>query len=96
MHDNLDGDLSVPALAARAHMSERHFGRAFAAECGDTPAAYVETLRVERARLLLETSGHGVEAVATAAGFGSVETLRRAFARRVGVAPADYRERFAA
>lgn len=96
MHDHLDGDLSVPALAARAHMSERHFGRAFAAECGTTPAAYVEGLRVERARLLLETTDAAVEHVAATAGFGSVETLRRAFARRVGVAPAEYRARFAA
>jgi len=96
MHDHLDADLSVPALAHRAHMSERHFGRAFAAECGTTPAAYVEMLRVERARLLLETTDAGVEHIAAAAGFGSVETLRRAFARRLGVAPADYRTRFAA
>lgn len=96
MHDHLDADLSVPALAARAHMSERHFGRAFAVECGTTPAAYVESLRVERARLLLETTDAPVAHVATTAGFGSVETLRRAFARRLGVAPADYRARFAA
>jgi transcriptional regulator GlxA family with amidase domain len=96
MHDHLDADLSVPALADRAGMSERHFGRAFAAECGMTPAAYVELLRVERARLLLETTDSAVEQVAVAAGFGSVETLRRAFARRVGVAPAGYRARFAA
>jgi len=95
MQDHLDADLSVPELARRAHLSERHFARAFAAECGTTPAAYVEALRVERARLLLETTDTGVDRVATAAGFGSVETLRRAFARRVGISPADYRARFA-
>ncbi|WP_372788846.1 GlxA family transcriptional regulator [Paraconexibacter sp.] len=96
LQDHLDADLSVPALARRAHMSERHFARAFVAECGTTPAAYVERVRVERARLLLETTDAGVESIARSAGFGSVETLRRAFARTLGVSPADYRSRFAA
>ncbi len=96
LQDHLDADLSVPALARRAHMSERHFARAFAAQCGATPAAYVERVRVERARLLLETTDASVEDVARRSGFGSPETLRRAFGRRLGVSPADYRARFAA
>jgi transcriptional regulator GlxA family with amidase domain len=96
MADHLDADLSVSALAARACMSERNFARAFKAEVGMTPAAYVEALRVERARLALETGAAGVEAVARACGFGTVETLRRAFARRLGVSPGAYRDRFAA
>ena len=94
--DHLDADLSVPALAARACMSERHFARAFKAETGMTPAVYVESLRVERARLALESGAAPVDAVAVRCGFGTVETLRRAFARRLGVSPAAYRNRFAA
>jgi transcriptional regulator GlxA family with amidase domain len=94
--DHLDADLSVPALAARACMSERNFARAFKAETGMTPAVYVEALRVERARLALEGGGAPIEAVARRCGFGTVETLRRAFARRLGVSPAAYRNRFAA
>jgi transcriptional regulator GlxA family with amidase domain len=90
------GDLSVPALAARAHMSERNFARAFRAETGMTPAAYVEVARVERARRELETTDLPVEAVAARCGFGTVETMRRAFHRRLGVNPAAYRARFAA
>jgi transcriptional regulator GlxA family with amidase domain len=90
---NLDADLSVGALAERAYLSERHFARAFRAEAGLTPAAYVEALRVERARVLLE-DGHGVDGAARAAGFASAEVLRRAFHRRLGVGPAAYRERF--
>jgi transcriptional regulator GlxA family with amidase domain len=89
-------DLSVPALAARAYMSERNFARAFRAETGMTPAAYVEAIRVERARRELETTDLAVEAVAARCGFGTVETMRRAFSRRVGVNPTAYRERFAA
>ena len=57
---------------------------------------HVELLRVERARVLLETTHAGVETVAARCGFGTVETMRRAFARRLGVAPAAYRRRFAA
>ena len=91
---HLDEDLSVAALATRAHLSERSFARAFRAEVGKTPAVYVETLRVERARALLEDGAVSLVAVAQAAGFSSAEVLRRAFHRRLGVGPAAYRERF--
>ena len=94
--DHIDADLSVPALAARACMSDRHFARAFKAETGMTPAVYVESLRVERARLALESGAAPIDAVAARCGFGTAETLRRAFARRLGVSPAAYRNRFAA
>jgi transcriptional regulator GlxA family with amidase domain len=96
MADHLDADLSVAALAGRAAMSERHFARAFKAQTGMTPAAYVEALRVERARLALEGGALAIDAVARRCGFGTVETLRRAFARRLGVSPGAYRDRFAA
>jgi transcriptional regulator GlxA family with amidase domain len=92
--DHLDEDLTVPALARRSNMSDRNFARAFRRETGMTPAAYVEAARVERARIALETGDLSVEAVARQAGFGTVETMRRAFRRRVGVSPIDYRDRF--
>jgi len=91
---NLTDDLSVPALAARCHMSERNFSRVFARQVGSTPAAYVESLRIERARLLLETTEHQLEHIAAESGFGTVETLRRSFARRLHASPSDYRRRF--
>ena len=94
--DHPGSDLSVRGLAARAYMSERNFARAFRAETGMTPAAYVEAARVERARRELETTDLSVQAVAARCGFGTVETMRRAFARRLGVNPAAYRARFAA
>jgi transcriptional regulator GlxA family with amidase domain len=93
MCDNLAADLSVGALAGRACLSERQFARAWRAETGVTPAAYVEGLRLERARALLE-GGAAVDAAARAAGFASAEVLRRTFHRRLGVGPAAYRERF--
>jgi transcriptional regulator GlxA family with amidase domain len=89
-----DGALDVPSLARRVAMSVRHFGRTFRAEVGLAPAAFVERVRVETARRLLETSPRSIEEVATAAGFGTPEALRRAFARRVGVSPREYRNRF--
>ena len=87
-------DLSVGNLASRVAMSPRHFARVFTRETGVTPAVYVEATRVELGRRLLEETGLGLDAVAEAAGFGSVETLRRAFHRTLGVAPSDYRARF--
>ncbi|HEX6242196.1 MAG TPA: helix-turn-helix domain-containing protein, partial [Polyangiales bacterium] len=60
------------------------------------PASYVERVRVETARRLLETSPRSVEQVAEAAGFGTPEALRRAFARRVRLSPREYRARFGA
>ena len=87
-------DLSVAALAERAAMSLRNFARAFRRETGMTPAAYVETVRVERARIALEGSDAQVETIARHCGFGTVETMRRAFHRRLGVGPAAYRSRF--
>jgi transcriptional regulator GlxA family with amidase domain len=92
--DNLDADLRVESLAERASMSPRNFARFFRRETGMTPAAYVEVLRVERARQLLEEAADPVELVAAQCGFGTPETMRRAFARRVGSSPAEYRARF--
>jgi transcriptional regulator GlxA family with amidase domain len=87
-------DHAVERLAARVSMSPRNFARVFRHEVGSTPAAYVETVRVEAARRLLETTGLGAAEIARTAGFGSPETMRRAFARRVGANPMEYRERF--
>ncbi len=92
--DHLEEDLSVPALARRASMSERNFARAFRDETGMTPAVYVEAARVERARIALDSGDLPVETIARQTGFGTVETMRRAFRRRVGVSPAGYRSRF--
>ncbi|HEY2600188.1 MAG TPA: GlxA family transcriptional regulator [Thermoleophilaceae bacterium] len=94
MVDHLDDDLSVPALAVRAYMSPRNFARAFKREVGMTPGVYVETLRVERARMLLEGGDENIEQVARRCGFGTVETMRRSFRKRLGVSPGDYRDRF--
>lgn len=87
-------DLSVPALARRANLSPRQFSRAFAAEVGTPPGRYVDQVRLESARRLLEERRCGVEEIARACGYGTTEAMRRAFIRELGVSPAGYRERF--
>ena len=94
--ENLAADLSVEALAARAHMSGRHFARSFRAQTGVTPARYVERLRLEAARRALEEGGEPLATVAACCGFGTPETMRRTFLRALGVGPAEYRRRFQA
>jgi transcriptional regulator GlxA family with amidase domain len=89
-----DADLGVETLAARARLSPRHFARAFRAETGTTPGRYVDRVRIEHARRLLEDTADGVEEVSRAAGYGTPEAMRRAFVRTLGTAPAEYRRRF--
>lgn len=95
MPDHLADDLTVDTLAYRSAMSPRTFARTFRSETGTTPAAYVESLRVEAARRLLETSDLTVDAIATAVGLRHGETLHRAFRRRVATTPDRYRQHFA-
>ena len=92
--ENLDAELSVAVLAERAYMSERNFARAFRREVGMTPAAYVEAVRLERARAELESGSVPIEAIAQRCGFGSIDSLRQAFQRHLKVNPAAYRSRF--
>jgi transcriptional regulator GlxA family with amidase domain len=95
VHADPAADLRVPVLAARVGMSPRHFSREFTRLVGTPPGDYVERVRIEAARRLLESEPVTVAVAATRAGFGSAETLRRAFLRRVGVPPDHYRRRFA-
>jgi transcriptional regulator GlxA family with amidase domain len=88
------GDLSLPALAARAGMSERTFSRVFLKETGVTPARFVEQARLDRAKALLEASDWPLARVAERSGFGSLDALHRAFQKRLRVTPGEYRDRF--
>ncbi|MFE9497497.1 GlxA family transcriptional regulator [Streptomyces collinus] len=92
--EHLAEDLSLETLAARTHLSTRHFTRLFHQRTSTTPAAYVEAARLEAARRLLEDSDRSLPEVAAASGLGSVETLHRVFRRRLGTTPAEYRRRF--
>ncbi|MGH6967718.1 MAG: GlxA family transcriptional regulator [Stellaceae bacterium] len=92
--DNLHQPLTVETLAERARLSPRQFARVFAHELGVTPGKLIDRLRVEAARRRLEDSPKGLAVVAAACGFGSEETMRRAFLRQLGTPPGAYRARF--
>jgi transcriptional regulator GlxA family with amidase domain len=85
--EHVKEDLSVGVLAERVGMSVRNFARAFKHELSLTPAAYVESVRVEAARRKLEMGKASVAEVAAEVGFGSIDTLRRAFVRQTGTTP---------
>jgi transcriptional regulator GlxA family with amidase domain len=88
------GDHRLTTMAAELAISERHLTRLCRRELGLTPGQVVERLRVEAAQALLESGDTTVAAVASTCGFGSQETMRRAFLRVLGVAPSTYRHRF--
>ena len=92
--DNLTADLSIPALAARTYLSDRQFSRVFKSEVGITPAEHVEAVRMEAACRLLETTRLGMEEIARACGFGTPETMNRAFRRRLNTTPSAHRYHF--
>lgn len=92
--DHLSLDLPLGSLADRAAMSVRNFTRVFQGATGTTPAEFVEMARVDAARRLLEESETPLQRVASRCGFTSSDTMRRAFLRRIGIGPSDYRERF--
>ncbi|MCW8278262.1 GlxA family transcriptional regulator [Pseudomonas sp. PCH199] len=84
---NLKSALSVEELANAANLSPRQFSRVFHAETGQSPAKAIESLRVESARLMMETGRHSIDVVATDTGFGDRERMRRAFIRAFGQPP---------
>ncbi|GGT01591.1 AraC family transcriptional regulator [Streptomyces cinerochromogenes] len=90
----LAGPLTIADLARHAHVSERQLTRVFKTELGMTPAAYIEAARVEAARNRLETTDDTLDRVASACGFGTTDTLIRAFRRKLDTTPTAYRSRF--
>ncbi|TDR85358.1 GlxA family transcriptional regulator [Enterovirga rhinocerotis] len=91
MRENLAQQLDVPCLADRARMSERTFLRRFTQSTGETPAHFVETLRLDRTRTLLAT-GMLLKDIAAQTGYSSAAQLSKAFERRFGMTPTLFRE----
>ena len=91
---NPEEDLKVDALAKRMAMSSRNFARLFLTETGITPAKFVELVRIDAARNLLELTKFPIDNIANSSGFKDPENMRRAFIRQLGVNPRDYRSRF--
>jgi len=91
---HLNEDLSVEVLAGRACLCPRHFSRRFKADLGTSPADFVERLRLDEARRRLSNEDNSIGNVGLSVGFKSADAFRRAFERRLGVSPSDYRRRF--
>ena len=90
--EHVHAKLTVEDLAERMSMSVRNFERVFTREVGTTPSQYLLQMRVEAARRQLERCDGNLKAVASAAGFGNVDVMRRAFVRLMGITPRRYRE----
>jgi len=94
LEENVQQHITVEDLADRAAMSPRNFARVFLRETGMTPLKYLDQVRIERAKHLLEETSHPMETVARESGLSSAEQLRRTFQRCLGITPRAYRERF--
>jgi transcriptional regulator GlxA family with amidase domain len=94
VRDHLTEDLSLPALARQLNLSERQFTRVFKAQVGVTAADHVEAVRLEAACRLLETTNRSIEQIARTCGFGTPETMNRAFRRRLDITPGEHRHHF--
>jgi len=94
MVHHLDKDLSVEQLALQSNMSPRNFARVFLKDTGMTPAKFVEKLRVEMARKLLQDTNLTIEQIVEKCGLGSMVSMRRVFLRNLMVTPSDYRRTF--
>ncbi len=90
---NPRGDHSLGELARHLNVSTRHLTRLFRDELSTTPARYVEYVRFDLARALLD-QGHNATQAASLAGFPSYESMRRVFARRLSISPGAYQRRF--
>jgi AraC family transcriptional regulator len=91
IEDNLDGDLSLQAMAAEVEISPLYLARAFKSAIGQSPHQYVLARRIERAKELLRNTELTVVDVALSSGFSSQSHLSHWFTRHVGVSPAAYR-----
>ncbi len=94
MAGHLDQDWTVDEMAERARLGVRHFTRRFRALFDESPAAYLERLRLDEARTRLASGTEGMDGIASAIGFRNSDAFRRAFERRFGVTPSTYRRRF--
>ena len=87
-------EVSTTALADALHVSYRTLHRRFQAAAGMAPLAYLQELRVEHAKALLESTLMSVERIVGQVGYSDVSAFRRLFSKRAGLSPAQYRQRF--
>jgi transcriptional regulator GlxA family with amidase domain len=94
MLEHLREDLSVERLAERLGMSARHFTRVCLKEARINPGQFVDRMRVEAARQMIDSSNLGLKAIADASGFHTADAMRRTFLRVLGITAGQYLHRF--
>lgn len=94
MEKSLQQGFSLAELAQHLAVSERTLNRRFKIATGEAPLHYLQTLRVDVAKRLLETKGLSVDAVSARVGYGDLSTFRRLFRRETGLSPREYQRRF--
>lgn len=94
MLENLGSDLSVEALAERVRMSPRNFSRVCLREMKMSPGQFVDRLRVEAAQQMIDSSSKGLKQIADECGFGTADSMRRAFQRVMQITASEYAQRF--
>jgi transcriptional regulator GlxA family with amidase domain len=92
--DNLTDPITVEDLAARAHLTPRSLSRHFRQRIGTNPLSWLHEQRLRRAQELLEQTDHGIDFIASQAGFATAATLRRHFRQVLGTTPDSYRRAF--
>ncbi|MDI3337714.1 helix-turn-helix domain-containing protein [Defluviimonas aestuarii] len=93
---NYDTPSPVAAMAELTRLTERGFHRRFKKATGQAPADYVQTLRVEEAKQLLETTGMPIDDIAAEVGYSEPSSFRAAFRKRVGISASSYRKKWRA
>jgi len=93
IHDNFQRDISVAGLAELAYMSRRTFERRFRLATGESPLRYLQRLRIQQARRLLE-NGHSFDEITGQVGYEDTSSFRKLFQRHTSLPPASYREKF--
>lgn len=91
---NLDKRINVESMAHQCSLSPRHFARLFQQKMRVTPAKYLEHMRLEKARLMLEQGQTSLKSVIRQCGFSSHEQMRRCFQRHLHINPQDYGKHF--
>ena len=95
LQENFAQPIPLRELAERAGMTEKTFARHFKAATGRMPAAYLQALRIEAAKAMLERDGKPVQTISSEIGYEDVGFFRNLFKRSTGMTPAEYRAHFA-
>lgn len=96
IHRHFQAELTIQALAGHCHLGERTLLRQFSNATGLTPTEYIQNVRVQKARELIETSKLPIEIVATRVGYEDAGAFRKIFKRLTGLSPREFRVRFSA